>query len=60
MKTAAVRVAAHVFLFALAVVVFFLGLGIGLALNPAVGTLLWIAAVGLVALNAFWIVRSLR
>ena len=59
MKVAAVRIAAHVLLFVLAVVVFFLGLGVGLALNPAVGTLLWIAAVGLFALNVFWIVRSL-
>ena len=48
MKTVAVRIAAHVLLFVLAVVVFFLGLGVGLALNPALGTLLWIVAVGLV------------
>ena len=59
MKVAAVRIAAHVLLFALAIVVFFLGLGVGLALNSALGTLLWIAAVGLFALNVFWIVRSL-
>ncbi len=60
MTTAIVRIVAHVLLFALAVVVFYLGLGVGLALNPALGTLLWIVAAGLFALNLFWIFRRRR
>ena len=57
MATAVVRIVAHILLFALAVVVFYLGLGVGLALNPILGTLLWILAAGLFALNLFWILR---
>ena len=60
MTTAIVRIVAHILLFALAVVVFYLGLGVGLALNPTIGTLLWIVAAGLVALNLFWIIRRRR
>ena len=55
-----VRIAAHVLLFLLAVVVFFFGLGVGLQFNPTLGTLLWVASAGLVALNLFWILRSRR
>lgn len=54
------RIAAHALLFVLAVVVFFFGLGVGLAFNPALGTLLWVAAAGLVAFNLLWIFRSRR
>ena len=54
------RVVLHVAIFAAAFLVFTLGLGIGLALNPAVGTLLWLVA-GLIAVaNVVWIVRVLR
>ena len=60
MTTTIARIVAHILLFALAVVVFYLGLGVGLALNPLVGTLLWIVAAGVVALNLFWIVRWSR
>ena len=53
------RVILHVAIFAVAFLVFTLGLGVGLALNPAVGTLLWLVA-GLIAVaNAVWIVRAL-
>ena len=54
------KIVAHVLLFGLAVVVFFFGLGVGLAFNPALGTLLWAAAAGIVGLNVLWIVRSRR
>ena len=60
MTTARTRIAAHVLLFVVAVVVFYLGLGVGLQFNPVLGTLLWIAAAVIVALNLFWIVRSRR
>ena len=60
MTTAMVRIAGHILLFALAVVVFYLGLGVGLAFNPALGTLLWIVAAGVAALNVVWIVRRRR
>ena len=57
---AILRVILHVAIFAAALLVFILGLGIGLALNPAVGTLLWLVA-GLIAVaNVVWIVRVLR
>ena len=57
MTGAKVRIAAHALLFLLAVVVFYLGLGLGLQLNPLLGTLLWLAAGTIVALNLFWILR---
>ena len=57
MTATIVRIVAHILLFALAVVVFYLGLGVGLALNPALGTLLWIVAAGVAVLNVYWIVR---
>ena len=60
MTTAIARTVGHILLFVLAVVVFYLGLGVGLALNPTLGTLLWILAAGLFALNLFWIVRRQR
>ena len=55
-----VRIVAHVLLFLLAFVVFFLGLGVGLALNPTIGTALWIAAGAIVVLNVLWIVKSMN
>ena len=54
------RVFLHVAIFAAALLVFTLGLGIGLALNPAVGTLLWMVAVLIAVANAVWVVRDLR
>ena len=60
MIDAIARIAVHTLLFVLAVVVFYLGLGVGLAFNPTLGTLLWVVATGLVAVNLFWIFRSLR
>jgi hypothetical protein len=56
----AVRIAVQALLFVLAVVVFFLGLGIGLALNPALGTALWIASGAIIVLNIIWIVKAGR
>ena len=55
-----VRIVAHVLLFLLAFVVFFLGLGVGLALNPTIGTALWIGAGAIVVLNVLWIVKSMN
>ena len=73
MVSTGVRIAAHVLLFLLAVVVFFFGLGVGLQFNPTLGTLLWVASRHLsglhkpasrplkcLALNLFWILRSRR
>ncbi len=52
------KITAHVLLFVLAIIVFYLGLGLGLQFNPVLGTLLWIVAGTVVALNLFWILRS--
>ena len=52
------KIAVHVLLFLLAVVVFYLGLGVGLQVSPILGTLLWTAAVVIAALNLFWVLRS--
>ena len=52
------RIATHVLLFLLAVVVLYFGLGVGLQVSPTLGTLLWIAAAAIAALNLFWILRS--
>ena len=60
MASTGVRIAAHALLFLLAAVVFYLGLGVGLQYNPTLGTILWVASAGLVALNLFWILRSRR
>ena len=56
----ALRIAGHILLFLLAVVVFYLGLGIGLQVNTTLGTLLWFTAAGLVAMNLVWLLRSRR
>ena len=52
-----IGIAAHVVLFVAAVIIFYLGLGVGLALNPTLGTLLWIAAFAVAGLNVFWMIR---
>ncbi len=51
------RIAGHVVVFLLAVVVFYLGLGVGLALNPLLGMLLWVAAVTIGVLNVKWMLH---
>lgn len=48
----------HALIFLLAVVVFWVGLGAGLQFNPNVGTVLWIAAAVIVALNLLWMRRT--
>ena len=60
MNATRVRIAIHALLFLLAVVVFYLALGVGLQLNSTLGTLLWLVAAAIVALNLFWILRSRR
>ena len=57
---AALRIASHVLVFLLAVVVFYLGLGLGLSQNPLWGTLLWLAAVALGVLNVKWMQSARR
>lgn len=54
------RRAAHVALFVLAFVLFYLGLGLGLQYDATLGSVCWIVAVTLVALNIFWMVRIRR
>ena len=56
--TNTLKTAAHVLLFVVAVVVFFLGLGVGLQYNPNLGTLIWITAGAIAALNVLWMFRS--
>ena len=57
----AVRIAAQVLLFVLAVVVFVLGLGVGLKLNLTIDTALWIVLSGaIVILNIVWIVKAAK
>ena len=53
-----IKVAAHVALFLVAVVVFYLGLGVGLQVSPTWGTVLWVVAIAIVLLNIVWIIRS--
>ena len=52
------KIVVHVLVFAAAVLVFYLGLGIGLALNPIIGTVLWVVAAIIAVLNIVWILRS--
>ena len=54
------RIALHLLIFAVAVIVFFLGLGIGLSQSPAIGTLLWVVAAGIAVANAIWMSRLRR
>ena len=55
----AIRIVLHVVLFLVAVVVFYLGLGVGLALNPAIGMILWFASGALFAGNLLWLMLYL-
>ena len=52
------KIVVHVLVFVAAVLVFYLGLGIGLAVNPFIGTVLWVAAAVIAVLNIVWILRS--
>ena len=52
------KIAAHALLFVAAVAVFFFGLGVGLQYNPLLGTLLWVVAGCIAALNVYWMFRS--
>ena len=54
------RIVVHALLFLLAVVVFYFGLGVGLQFNPALGTLLWLVAAAIAALNILWMARLRR
>ena len=54
------KISAHVFLFLVALVVFYIGLFVGLQVNSNVGTLLWLASAAIVVANILWIVRSDR
>ena len=54
------KIAAHVFLFLVALVVFYIGLFMGLQVNPNMGTLLWLVSAAIVVANILWIVRSNR
>ncbi|MDD9996027.1 MAG: hypothetical protein OXS35_09860 [Dehalococcoidia bacterium] len=58
MLTRGLKIAAHVLIFLVAIVVFYLGLGVGLQYDPNLGTVLWIVAVAIAALNVLWIFRS--
>ncbi len=58
MLSKTLKIAAHVLLFVAAFVVFFVGLVIGLQYNTNLGTLLWIGAGAIAALNVFWMFRS--
>ncbi len=59
MLSKTLKIAAHVLLFVAAFVVFFVGLVIGLQYNANLGTLLWIIAAAIAALNVLWMFRSL-
>ena len=59
MKTA-LRIAFHVVLALLAVVIFFLGLGVGLALNPTIGAILWFVSGALFVGNLLWLILFLN
>ena len=47
----------HVLGFLVAVVIFYLGLGVGLAVNPLLGTLLWVLALAVAGLNLYLMLR---
>lgn len=47
----------HAGVFLLAFAVFFLGLGVGLQISPTWGTVLWVVAAALAALNVLWMIR---
>ena len=52
-KRKVVWIGIHVMVFLVAVVISFFGLGVGLAVNPLLGTLLWILALAVAGLNLY-------
>ena len=56
-KKKVVRVCMHIFVFLVALVIFYFGLGVGLAVNPLLGTLLWILALVVAGLNLYVMLR---
>ena len=54
------KIAAHLLLFLVALIVFHVGLGLGLQVSPALGTLVWVVAGAIVALNLLWMRRARR
>ena len=52
------KVTAHLLLFLAAIIVFYLGLGVGLSYSPLWGTVLWVAAGAIIAVNILWLVRK--
>ena len=59
MKTG-LRIALHVILALVAVVIFYVGLGVGLTLNPTIGTVLWFASGALFVGNLLWLILFLN
>ena len=53
-------IGSHVFVFLVAIAVFWLGLALGLQYNPTYGTILWAAALAIVLVNLVWMLRSIR
>lgn len=49
------KIAIHVLLFVVAIIVFYLGLGVGLIMNPTAGTILWAVAAAIGVGNLLWI-----
>ena len=56
-KQKVVWIGIHVLVFLVAVVIFYFGLGVGLAVNPLLGTLLWILALAVAGLNLYVMLR---
>ena len=56
----ALRIAIHIVLFLVAIVIFYLGLGIGLAANPTIGTVLWFVSGAMFAGNLLWLILFLN
>ena len=59
MKTG-IRIAIHVVLALVAVVIFYAGLGVGLIMNPAAGMALWFIAGALFVGNLIWLILFLN
>ena len=56
--TRLLRVLLRLLLFPAAVLLFYLGLGLGLAINPLLGTFIWILAGGLFFWNLWWLLKN--
>lgn len=59
MKTA-LRIALHVVLALVAVVIFYVGLFLGLQVNPTAGTILWFVSGALFVGNLLWLILFLN